>query len=208
MVRKEKLELSRREALEPKSSVSTNSTTPASGVDDGARTHDRRNHNPELYQLSYAHHWRKIALYLWMPNGALDRIRTCDPRLRRPLLYPAELRALYEFAITVPISIKVVGETGFEPATPWTQTKCATKLRYSPTFPAKTFASRYGRRILLTLPYLVKHFFRVISRAPNKRTICTFFYLFFHWNSIVCFLSLRGNRASCDNVTNFTLDLI
>ncbi len=29
MVRKERLELSRREALEPKSSVSTNSTTPA-----------------------------------------------------------------------------------------------------------------------------------------------------------------------------------
>ena len=27
----------------------------------------------------------------------------------------------------------MVGETGFEPATPWTQTKCATKLRYSPT---------------------------------------------------------------------------
>jgi hypothetical protein len=26
------------------------------GVDDGARTHDRWNHNPELYQLSYAHH--------------------------------------------------------------------------------------------------------------------------------------------------------
>ena len=28
----------------------------------------------------------------------------------------------------------MVGETGFEPATPWTQTKCATKLRYSPIF--------------------------------------------------------------------------
>ncbi len=26
------------------------------GVDDGARTHDRRDHNPELYQLSYVHH--------------------------------------------------------------------------------------------------------------------------------------------------------
>jgi hypothetical protein len=26
------------------------------GVDDGARTHDDRNHNPGLYQLSYAHH--------------------------------------------------------------------------------------------------------------------------------------------------------
>jgi hypothetical protein len=57
MVRKERLELSRRKALEPKSSVSTNFTTSAeSGVDDGARTHDNRNHNPGLYQLSYAHH--------------------------------------------------------------------------------------------------------------------------------------------------------
>ncbi len=27
-----------------------------SGVDDGARTHDDRNHNPGLYQLSYVHH--------------------------------------------------------------------------------------------------------------------------------------------------------
>ncbi len=26
------------------------------GVDDGARTHDNRNHNPGLYQLSYVHH--------------------------------------------------------------------------------------------------------------------------------------------------------
>ena len=25
------------------------------GVSDGIRTHDRRDHNPELYQLSYAH---------------------------------------------------------------------------------------------------------------------------------------------------------
>ena len=27
-----------------------------SGVEDGARTHDNRNHNPGLYQLSYSHH--------------------------------------------------------------------------------------------------------------------------------------------------------
>ena len=26
------------------------------GVNDGIRTHDRRSHNPELYQLSYVHH--------------------------------------------------------------------------------------------------------------------------------------------------------
>ncbi len=28
------------------------------GVADGARTHDNRNHNPGLYQLSYSHHKR------------------------------------------------------------------------------------------------------------------------------------------------------
>jgi hypothetical protein len=29
---------------------------------------------------------------------------------------------------------KMVGETGFEPATLWSQTRCATRLRYSPTW--------------------------------------------------------------------------
>ena len=33
------------------------------GVDDGARTHDRWNHNPELYQLSYAHHCSGSVFY-------------------------------------------------------------------------------------------------------------------------------------------------
>jgi hypothetical protein len=86
MVRKERLELSHQKIPEPKSGASTNSATfadkvtsiigetrvspphlppkttaPASrrlenGVDDGARTHDNKNHNLALYQLSYAHH--------------------------------------------------------------------------------------------------------------------------------------------------------
>ena len=30
--------------------------------------------------------------------------------------------------------IKLVGVAGFEPATLWSQTKCATKLRYTPIF--------------------------------------------------------------------------
>ncbi len=59
------------------------------GVDDGNRTHDRRYHKPELYQLSYIHHKNRS------DNGTPGRIRTCDLRLRRPLLYPAELRAHY-----------------------------------------------------------------------------------------------------------------
>ena len=31
-------------------------TIQGDGVDDGTRTHDDWNHNPGLYQLSYAHH--------------------------------------------------------------------------------------------------------------------------------------------------------
>ena len=29
--------------------------------------------------------------------------------------------------------LSMVGETGFEPAAPWSQATCATKLRYSPS---------------------------------------------------------------------------
>ena len=60
------------------------------GVDDGARTHDDRNHNPGLYQLSYVHHNSFIC---WRLFGTPGRIRTCYPRLRRPMLYPSELQA-------------------------------------------------------------------------------------------------------------------
>ena len=86
-----------------------------SGVTDGVRTHDNRNHNPGLYQLSYGHHncsYRgrnypakpRFALVIEpqrvtqtrlsnTKTGAPDRTRTCNLRLRRPLLYPVELRA-------------------------------------------------------------------------------------------------------------------
>ena len=59
------------------------------GVDDGTRTHDDRDHNPGLYQLSYAHHCLSHSIGAGTPG----RTRTCNPRLRRPLLYPVELRA-------------------------------------------------------------------------------------------------------------------
>ena len=63
------------------------------GVDDGARTHDHRNHNPGLYQLSYAHHYNTTFTLYPDDVGTPCRIRTRDLRLRRPLLYPTELRA-------------------------------------------------------------------------------------------------------------------
>ena len=66
-----------------------NSLSFLNGVGDGTRTHDNRNHNPGLYQLSYTHHQIFVPVSLGLPG----RIRTSDPRLRRPMLYPTELRA-------------------------------------------------------------------------------------------------------------------
>ena len=74
------------------------------GVADGIRTHDNRNHNPGLYQLSYSHRSnmrradrttssRTARLARTRQIGAPDRTRTCYHRLRRPVLYPNELRA-------------------------------------------------------------------------------------------------------------------
>src|SRR5262245_10111191 len=67
------------------------------GASDGIRTRDGRNHNPGLYQLSYARHrgprklYRKALTGAW--SGAPGGTRTPDRRIRNPLLYPAELRA-------------------------------------------------------------------------------------------------------------------
>ncbi len=52
-------------------------------------------------------------------GGAPGGIRTHDPRLRRPLLYPAELLAR-------------IGASRFERPTPCSQGRCATRLRYAP----------------------------------------------------------------------------
>ena len=60
-------------------------------MDDGTRTHDDRDHNPGLYPLSSAHH---CVTKIFSQTGAPGRTRTCNPRLRRPVLYPVELQAL------------------------------------------------------------------------------------------------------------------
>ena len=38
-------------------------------MDDGTRTHDNRDHNPGLYQLSYAHHLLVPTMRLACPAG-------------------------------------------------------------------------------------------------------------------------------------------
>ena len=40
-----------------------------------------------------------------------------------------------------------VGKTGFEPATPWSQTRCATGLRYFPNFPGTPLISGAPSRV-------------------------------------------------------------
>jgi|GEM_PF-1979276 hypothetical protein len=40
-----------------------------------------------------------------------------------------------------------IGKTGFEPATPWSQTMCSTKLSYFPHFPGlKTIKPTYNKK--------------------------------------------------------------
>ena len=87
-------------------------------MNDGARTRDSRNHNPGLYQLSYVHHTLHFYTSIL---GAPGRTRTCYPQLRRLMLYPDELRAPF-----------LVGVEGFEPTTPCSQSRCATRLRHTP----------------------------------------------------------------------------
>jgi hypothetical protein len=62
-------------------------------VADGTRTHDNRNHNPGLYQLSYSHHCTACETRWFKLFGLPGGTRTHNPRLRRPVLYPVELRA-------------------------------------------------------------------------------------------------------------------
>jgi integrase len=115
------------------------------GVADGTRTHDNRNHNPGLYQLSYSHHGRLRPMAACRldnadaplsraHSGAPDRTRTCYRRLRRPVLYPDELRAprVRVDAPAPPRAPRMVGVERFELPTSCSQSKRATGLRYTP----------------------------------------------------------------------------
>ena len=60
-----------------------------------------------------------------LPGG----IRTPDPRLRRPPLYPAELQAAGD---RLPAG-REIGAPRFELGTPCSQSRCATRLRHAPS---------------------------------------------------------------------------
>src|SRR5688572_3952679 len=69
-----------------------------------------------------------------MSHGAPGRIRTCNPRLRRPVLYPLSYGRNVHRG-------NLVGAAGFEPATLCSQSRCATRLRHAPlTFSRASYA--------------------------------------------------------------------
>ncbi len=47
---------------------------------DGARTHDHRNHNPGLYQLSYAHHYNEQAEMVRTERLELSHLAAPEPK--------------------------------------------------------------------------------------------------------------------------------
>ena len=98
-----------------------------------------------------------MSKFLWVsgetPDNVLEGIRTPDPRLRRPLLYPAELLThlsssekrvmgieptyLAWKASVLPLNYTRIniGVTGFEPATSWSQTRRSSQAEPHPDVP-------------------------------------------------------------------------
>src|SRR3569833_1804335 len=126
-----------------------------SGVDDGTRTHDNRNHNPGLYQLSYAHHDnihirarqrariipRRMARPAGLEPATLGLEGRCSIQMsygRRQLRLDARRPCPNARRLCIPRGTtsshtKVVGVEGFEPTTSCSQSRRATSLRYTPT---------------------------------------------------------------------------
>ena len=87
-------------------------------------------------------------------GGAPGRTRTCDHRLRRPMLYPAELLARTDSRVVLrcaddrshdprPSPAEVVGVRGFEPPASCSQSRRATRLRHTPKVPILPVSQRF-----------------------------------------------------------------
>ena len=105
------------------------------GVNDGARTHDNRNHNPGLYQLSYIHRYNildsKVSSYQMVRLTGFEPVTI---RLEGGCSILLSYRRMtYDIETSLNLCLEeLVGAVGFEPTTPWSQTRCATKLRHAP----------------------------------------------------------------------------
>src|SRR5437588_11728854 len=72
--------------------------------------------------------------------------------------------------------LKLVGARGFEPPTPWSRTRCATRLRYAPTLNRKIAPSRRKQAMLATYKTisgrkaLLKRLAVIVRRKPERVT--------------------------------------
>jgi hypothetical protein len=97
------------------------------GVDDGARTRDRWNHNPELYQLSYVHQCSR-------PDVRRDPI-VARPEGLEPSTLGLEGRCSIRLSygrFSKCTLTELVGVERFELPTSCSQSRRATRLRYTP----------------------------------------------------------------------------
>ena len=124
----------------------------------------------------------------------LGGIRTPDPRLRRPLLYPTELQthntefsvqagdgnrthvsSLEGWCSTIELHPHDIGVTGFEPATSWSQTRRSSQAEPHPVNKVSRFAFN---PFALDARFIILHCFRFVN---------TFFHFFQNVFCVVLF---------------------
>lgn len=91
-------------------------------------------------------------------TGTPGRTRTCYPRLRRPMLYPDELQAQNQLAYQIVLApghsqpeTILVGVERFELPTSCSQSRRATRLRYTPNSDSKPDLP-YNRKAAILRP--------------------------------------------------------
>ena len=85
------------------------------------------------------------------------------------------LRKKKQSCSKIALLIKMVGKTGFEPATPWSQTKCSTKLSHFPVYNKLKMVRSKGFEPL-TFWFVAKHSIQLsYERMPevlnNKKNL-------------------------------------